>query len=58
MTERLPDQNKQMEKRFLVSQLDQSNFSHMPNLAGNQQEKQEIESLLLAHTSIFNPSPG
>lgn len=41
MTERFPDQNKQMENRFLVSQLDQSDFSHMPNLVGNWQEKQE-----------------
>lgn len=41
MTERFPDQNKQMENRFLVSQLDQSDFSHMPNLVGNRQEKQE-----------------
>lgn len=57
MTERLLDQIKQMEKRFLVSQLDQSNFSHMPNLVGNQQEKQERESLLLARTSTFHPSP-
>lgn len=35
MIERILDQNKEMEKRFLVSQLDQSTFSHMPKLMGN-----------------------
>jgi len=58
MTDRLTDPNKQTEKRFTVSQPDQSDFSHVPNLAGNRQEKQEGDSLLLARAGTFNPSRG
>lgn len=47
-----------MEKRFLVSQLDRSDFSRVPDLTGDRQEKQERESLLPARTSTFNPRPG